>query len=164
MRNSTASIDRLRYNIASPLRRVLRHPLGCRISWTEESKAARLSPRDRSNAKILERHASELCETVRHPLSGLSGGARPCSCDWKSWDCYFERNRSNRTAARCSVPVGTRARPAMTPEIGSQLAKAWFEKEGNLTVQLDGGLALGGLLEVPCHLRAWPWLDKSNPG
>ena len=47
-------------------------------------------------------------------------------------------------------------------EIGSQLAKAWFEKEGNLTVQLDGGLALGGLLEVHCHLRAWPWLDKSN--
>ena len=47
-------------------------------------------------------------------------------------------------------------------EIGSQLAKAWFEKEGNLTVKLDAGLALGGLLEVHCHLRAWPRLDKSN--
>jgi hypothetical protein len=31
-----------------------------------------------------------------------------------------------------------------------------------LTVKLDGGLALGGLLEVHCDLGAWPWLDKSN--
>jgi hypothetical protein len=45
-------------------------------------------------------------------------------------------------------------------EIGSQFANAWFAKGGNSTVQLDGALAFGGLLEVHCHLRAWPWLEN----